>query len=90
MSTFIDRDPEKMVFYANSAKDVIDEMNVIIQKVQGILEVYKKDLDGPTIKQIEKLHTCCEAYFKEIATYQSVADEISQKGKKLADIRNGG
>ena len=90
MSTFIDRDPEKMAFYAKNAEDVINDMNNIIRKVQGVLDVYKKDLDDPTIKQIEFLTTCCNAYFKEIAVYQKVAQEISRNAKRLADIRNGG
>ena len=78
MSTFIDRDPEKMIYYARNAKDVIADMNTIIRKVENLLEAYKKDLDDPTNRQIDVLHDCCTAYFREIALYQKVAEEVSQ------------
>ncbi len=90
MSSFIDRNPEQMMKYANEAKTVIDEMTLLIKKVEGLLDAYSKDLDGPTQKQIEELHKCCAEYFKQIEVYQNIADDVYKKGKRLSEIRNGG
>lgn len=90
MSSFIDRNPEQMMKYANEARTVIGEMTLLIRKVEGLLDAYSKDLDGPTQKQITELHKCCSEYFKQIEVYQKVADDVYNKGKRLSDIRNGG
>ena len=90
MSSFIDRNPEQMMKYANEARTVIGEMTLLIRKVEGLLDAYSKDLDGPTQKQIAELHKCCSDYFKQIEVYQNVADDVYNKGKRLSDIRNGG
>lgn len=90
MSTFIDRNPEQMMKYAREARTVIDEMTMLIRKVEGLLDAYSKDLDDPTQKQIEELHKCCAEYFKQIEVYQNVADSVYTKGKHLNDVRNGG
>ena len=88
MGSFIDRNPDQMMKYSKEAKTVIGEMVLLIRKVEGLLDAYSKDLDGPTQKQIEELHKCCSDYFKQIDVYQNVADSIYTKAKKLADIRN--
>ena len=90
MAGFIDRNPEQMISYATQAKNVIEEMTLVIRKVEGLLDSYSQDLDDPTNKQIEKLHECCNEYFKQIEVYQDIADSIYKKGKKLDEIRNGG
>lgn len=88
MGSFIDRNPVQMMKYSKEAKTVIGEMVLLIRKVEGLLDAYSKDLDGPTQKQIEELHKCCSDYFKQIDVYQNVADSIYTKAKKLAEIRN--
>ena len=90
MSSFIDRNPELMMKYANEARTVIGEMTLLIRKVEGLLDAYSKDLDGPTQTQIVELHACCSEYFKQIEVYQNIADDVYNKGKRLRDIRNGG
>ena len=90
MGSFIDRNPEQMMKYANEARTVIGEMTLLIRKVEGLLDAYSKDLDDPTQKQIVELHKCCSEYFKQIEVYQNVADDVYNKGKRLSDIRNGG
>lgn len=90
MSSFIDRNPELMMQYGNEARAVIGEMTLLIRKVEGVLDAYSADLDEPTQKQIQKLHEYSSAYFKQIETYQKVADHVYLKGKHLMDIRNGG
>ena len=88
--SFIDRNPELMMKYANEARDVIGEMTLLIRKVEGLLDAYEKDLDDPTQKQIQELHKCCSDYFKQIEVYQNIADNIYYKGKRLRDIRKEG
>lgn len=90
MSGYIDRNPQQMMKYAQDARAVISDMALIVRKVEGLLDAYARDLDDPTQKQIQKLHECCRAYFKEMETYQTVADTIFDKGKRLAAIREGG
>lgn len=90
MGPFIDRNPEQMMKYAKEARTVISEMTLLIRKVEGLLDAYSKDLDGPTQKQIKELHKCCSEYFKQIQVYQNVADDVYNKGKRLRDIRNEG
>ena len=90
MSSFIDRNPEQMMKYANDARTVIGEMTLLIRKVEGLLDAYSKDLDGPTQEQIAELHNCCSEYFRQIEVYQNIADDVYYKGKRLSDIRNGG
>lgn len=90
MGSFIDRNPEQMMKYAQEARTIIGEMTLLIRKVEGLLDAYSKDLDEPTQKQIQELHNCCNVYFKQIEVYQNVADSVYTKGKRLYDIRNGG
>lgn len=90
MGTFIDRNPDQMMKYAKEARAIIGEMTIVIRKVEGLLEFYSKDLDDSSQKQIQELHKCCTEYFKQISVYQSVADNVYNKGKLLNDIRNGG
>lgn len=90
MGSFIDRNAEQMVRYANDARTVIGEMTLLIKKVEGLLDAYAKDLDDPTQKQIEELHKCCSEYFKQIEVYQNIADDVYKKGKRLIEIRSGG
>ena len=88
--TYIDRNPEQMMKYADEARNVIGEMTLILRKVEGVLDAYAQDLDDPTREQIAKLHELCSSYFKEIEVYQNVADTIYKKGKRLSEIRSGG
>lgn len=88
--SYIDRNPEQMMKYAQDARTVIGDMTLLIRKVEGLLDAYAKDLDDPTQKQITELHNCCNAYFRQIEVYQRVADDVYNKGKRLLDIRNGG
>ncbi len=90
MGTFIDRNPEQMIKYATDARNVIGEMTMTIRKVEGLLDAYAPDLDDPTQKQIQELHTCCSNFFRQIETYQKIADSVYTKGKRLSDIRSGG
>lgn len=89
MSSFIDRDPKKMMSYAKNVETVINEMTLLIRKVEGVLDSYAKDLDGPTLKQIDELHKCCNEYLKQIEVYDRIAKSVYDKGKKLNNIRNG-
>lgn len=90
MGAFIDRDPEQMMKYGASARSVLDDMGMVIRKMEGILDSSAPNLDGPTQAQIQKLHQCCAEYFKQMQKYEEIADSIYQKGKKLYDIKNGG
>lgn len=90
MAGFIDRNAGQMMNYATQAGNVIDDMTLIIRKVESLLDSYAADLDDPTNKQIDKLHECCNEYFKQMEVYRTIADTIYQKGKKLDEIRNGG
>ena len=90
MGSFIDRNPKQMMRYAEEAKTIIGEMTLLIRKVEGLLDAYSKDLDGPTQKQIEELHTCCAQYFKQIEVYRNIADSVYKSAKRLMEIRNGG
>ena len=89
MSTFIDRDPQELMRYARDARNIIDEMTLLIRKTEGLLDAYASDLDETTQKQIQELHSCCSEYFKQIEGYRRIADEIYSKGKRLNDLRNG-
>lgn len=90
MANFIDRSPEEMMKYATDAKSILDDMSLTIRKVEGLLDAYASDLDGPTQAQIQKLHECCEEYFRQMEVYENIAASIYQKGKRLSEIRNGG
>ena len=90
MNGMIDRNPEEMMKYAKAAGDIIGEMTMIIRKIEGLLDNYAKDLDDPTREKIQELHDCVKSFFKQMDTYQNVANSIFSKGKRLAGIRNGG
>lgn len=90
MGNFIDRNPEEMVRYSKKAKDVIGEMIFIIRKIEGILEYSAPALDDVTQEKINKLHNCCNEYFKQIDVYQSAAESIYKKGISLSTIREEG
>lgn len=90
MGSFIDRNAEQMIKYASDAKNVIGEMTMIIRKVEGILDASAANLDDPTQKQIQLLHTCCNDFFKQLETYQNIADDVQRKGKRLQIIRTEG
>ena len=92
MGDFLDRNASGMMKYASSAQEVITEMDTILHKVERVLDAYAPDLDGPSQKQIEALHKCCDNYRKQMEVYQKIAKEVGDKGKRLADIRgeNGG
>jgi len=88
--SFIDRNPEEMMRYANEAKSLVGDMTRIVRGIEGVLDAYANDLDDPTREQITKLHDCCNAYLKEQEVYLNIADEIYKKGKRLSEIRSGG
>ncbi len=90
MASFIDRDPQAMMKYAADATAVVNDMGLTIRKVEALLDACAPELDGPTQVQIQKLHTCCASYFKQMEVYENIAGTIYQKGKRLFDIRNGG
>ena len=90
MASFIDRNPDQMMRYGKDARDIIGEMTLLIRKTEGLLDSYAKDLDEPTVAQIQKLHECCSSFFREIEVYQKIADDVYFKGKKLGAVRAGG
>lgn len=92
MAEAIDRNASGMLRYAKSAQEIIDEMDLIVSKVEGVLTEYAPQLDTPTQEEIEKLHECCKTYQKTMETYKEITKDVSDKGKKLAAVRgeNGG
>ena len=87
---YIDRNPEQMIRYSENARTLIDEMQLIVRKVESLLSAYSKDLDSPTLKQIEQLNICCKSFYSQFDVYRKTADEIKKKGEKLRDIRAEG
>lgn len=90
MDNYIDRNPEQMIRYGKDATRVLDEMTVLLRKLESVLDVYKNDLDTPSQEQITELHSCCETFYSEMEAYRRVAQTVEEKGKRLARVRNGG
>lgn len=86
---FIDRDPKEMIKKATEMKKTVGEMIQLIRGIEGVLDSEKNKLDGPTQKQIEELHKCCNEYLRHSDAYFRVAEIVETKGKKLDKIRNG-
>ncbi len=84
---YIDRDPAQMIRYGKDAKDIVDQMQTYLAMIEGALDASRAFLDENTNKQIDQLHTCCNSFRKEIATYRSIAQTIEDKGKKLLRAR---
>ena len=87
MTTYIDRNADKMIQYGKGAVTVLDETGLIIRKIQGILEASKPNLDTPSIDRIEELKTCCNQYFKATESYRKIAADILKKGQRLKELR---
>lgn len=88
--SFIDRNPEQMMQYAKAANPLIEEMQTLVKKVDGLLNAYAADLDAPTQKQLQVLKTLCDKFDRQIEAYQLISEEVYTKATKLASIRNGG
>lgn len=89
MGNFIDRNPDKMIAYGKSAKEVIGEMIGYMKVIEGKLDQYASELDDASQREIEKLHECISVFLVEIATYNDVADEIKKKGQVLKEVVEG-
>lgn len=87
MSSYLDRNPNEMIKYANNANAVIGEMTLAILKIEGVLEAYAPHLDDASQKQIKKLQEYCEVYLKEMEVYTRITGSIETKGKRLKAIR---
>ena len=83
----IDRDPYQMIRYGKDAKDIVDQMQINLTMIEGILDASRPHLDDNTNKKIDQLHACCNDFRKEIATYRNIAQTIEDKGKKLLRAR---
>ena len=89
MSSFIDRNPEKMIAYGKSAKEVIGNMVGLMKKIEGTLDACAADLDSASQREINKLHECIQQFQREITVYNDVADEIQKKGQRLKEVVEG-
>lgn len=90
MGSFIDRNPDQMIRFADDAAGIVDEMTLLVRKLESLLDESAKDLDDPTRKQINSLHECCDKYYKVMDSYREVAEDIKAKGKRLRDARTEG
>lgn len=91
MSTnFIDRDPIEMMRYAKDAKSTVTEMTKVALMVDEALIAAMTSLDAPSRSAINVLHGEIEKLNKEMLAYYQIADDIDKKGKKLAEIQQGG
>lgn len=92
MAEAIDRNAMGMLRYAKGAQEILNEMDLIVNKVEEVLKEYASNLDTPTQVEIEKLSECCKTYRKTMETYKEITKDVSDKGKKLAAVRgeNGG
>lgn len=84
---FIERDPEEMLIYANSAKKYASSMVVLIRGVQGSSEFYKSELDDKCQDCIEKLNTDCEKFLEQVDIYYQLANQIEKKAKQQQEIK---
>lgn len=89
MGSFIDRNPDKMIAYGKSAKEIIGEMTGYMKATEGKLDQYASELDDASQREINKLHECVSKFLVEITTYNDVADEIKKKGHALKEVVEG-
>ena len=86
MGSFIDRNPDKMIAYGTSAKEVIGNMMLLMKKVEAALDAKAPDLDDKSQREINELHECVKRFQTEITTYNDVATEIKKKGIALKEV----
>lgn len=87
--SFINRDPDEMIKYAVSARQILEQIEHLMSQVENVLDSSAPDLDDPTQKEIEKLHACCAAAKKAFEKYRNTADIIEKKGIALKSVREG-
>ena len=86
MGSFIDRNPEKMIAYGSSAKEVIGSIIQLMKKVEAAIDEKAPDLDDRSQIEITKLHECIKRFMVEISKYNDIAIEIKKKGIALKEV----
>lgn len=84
---FIERDPEEMVRFAESAKKYASAMVMLIRGVQGSASYYEAELDDNCQACIEKLNGDCEKFLTQVDVYYQLANQIDKKAKQQMDIK---
>lgn len=85
--SFINRNPDEMIKYAASAKEIVEAIETLMNRVEAVLDNSAPDLDDPTQKEIEKLHVCCRDAKKAFEKYRETAETIQKKGVALKAAR---
>ena len=81
MANFYDRDPYAMLRYSAEAYQLIEEMSGIVQRVSNALTENASNLDDASQRDIEKLKTCVDDFYKQMETYQRITSDIQRKAK---------
>ena len=81
MGNFYDRDPYSMLRYSAEAYQLIEEMSGIVRRVSNALTENASNLDDASQRDIEKLKTCVDDFYKQMETYQRITSDIQRKAK---------
>lgn len=84
---FIERDPEEMLRFADSAKRYASAMVMLIRGVQGSASYYESELDDNCQACIEKLNADCDKFLTQVDVYHQLANQIEKKAKQQMDIK---
>lgn len=84
---FIERDPDEMLKFADSAEKYVNNVVPIIRHLQGSIEYYKEELDDNCQVCIEKLNADCELFLTQVDVYHELANQIKKKATKQKDIK---
>lgn len=84
---FIERNPEEMLRFADSAEKYAASMTTIIRGVQGSAAYYESELDENCRKCIEKLNSDCGKFLTQVDVYYQLANQIEKKAKQQMDIK---
>ena len=84
---FIERDPEEMLRFAESAKKYASSMVMLIRGVQGAASFYEAELDNNCQTCIEKLNADCDKFLTQVDVYHQLANQIEKKAKQQMDIK---
>lgn len=84
---FIERNPEEMLRFADSAKAYASAMIMLIRGVQGSASYYESELDNNCQVCIEKLNADCDKFLAQVDVYHQLADQIRKKANQQIDIK---
>lgn len=87
MMAFIERDPEEMLRFAQSAKRYAATMVTLIRGVQGSVAFYEAELDDNCRSGIGRLNEDCEKFLEQVEVYTQLSNQIEKKAKQQMDIR---